>query len=295
MFDSVGANDPADGFSINYGDAAMGEQGSAEEGMNANQATENISFEVDTWRNGDAEQGVNISGLSGGSDLGQLAFTNGVILDDGQTVSGTMEISYDPSLGASFKTTGLNTDADFENVEIPDFIPSDDHTFIISARVGGANQDLFIDNLVISTGPGGDDDEDGLPNSYEIANDLDPDDATGDNGAEGDPDGDGLSNLDEYENKTNPQNADTDGDGLADGVENGTGDYDGPEATGTDPRNPDSDGDTLLDGVENPSLAYDPNNPEAVSYTHLRAHETSLHLVCRLLLDQVHQGWRHRS
>ncbi len=262
MFDSVGANDPADGFSINYGDAAMGEQGSAEEGMNANQATENLSFEVDTWRNGDAEQGVNISGLSGGSDLGQLAFTNGVILDDGQTVSGTMEISYDPSLGASFKTTGLNTDADFENVEIPDFIPSDDHTFIISARVGGANQDLFIDNLVISTGPGGDDDEDGLPNSYEIANDLDPDDATGDNGAEGDPDGDGLSNLDEYENKTNPQNADTDGDGLADGVENGTGDYDGPEATGTDPRNPDSDGDTLLDGVENPSLAHDPNNPE---------------------------------
>ena len=262
MFDSVGANDPADGFSINYGDAELGAQGAAEEGMNANEATENISFEVDTWRNGDAEQGVNISGLSGGSDLGQLAFTNGVILDDGQSVSGTMEISYDPSLGASFKTTGLNTDADFENVEIPDFIPSDDHTFIISARVGGANQDLFIDNLVISTGPGGDDDEDGLPNSYEIANDLDPDDATGDNGAEGDPDGDGLSNLDEYENKTNPQNADTDGDGLADGVENGTGDYDGPEATGTDPRNPDSDGDTLLDGVENPSLAYDPNNPE---------------------------------
>ncbi|MGB0609781.1 MAG: PA14 domain-containing protein [Verrucomicrobiales bacterium] len=262
MFDSVGANDPADGFSINYGDAELGAQGAAEEGMNANDATENISFEVDTWRNGDAEQGVNISGLSGGSDLGQLAFTNGVILDDGQTVSGTMEISYDPSLGASFKTTGLNTDADFENVEIPDFIPSDDHTFIISARVGGANQDLFIDNLVISTGPGGDDDDDGLPNSYEIANDLDPDDATGDNGAEGDPDGDGLSNLDEYENKTNPQNADTDGDGLADGVENGTGDYDGPEATGTDPRNPDSDGDTLLDGVENPSLAYDPNNPE---------------------------------
>ena len=262
MFDSVGANDPADGFSVNYGDAELGAQGAAEEGMNANDASENISYEVDTWRNGDPEQGVNISGLAGGVDLGELAFTNGVILDDGQTVSGTMEISYDPSLGASFKTTGLNTDADFENVEIPDFVPNDDHTFIFSARVGGANQDLFIDNLVITTGPGGDDDEDGLPNSYEIANDLDPDDATGDNGAEGDPDGDGLSNLDEYENKTNPQNADTDGDGLADGVENGTGDYDGPEATGTDPRNPDSDGDTLLDGVENPSLAYDPNNPE---------------------------------
>ena len=262
MFDSVGANDPADGFSINYGDAALGEQGSAEEGMNANQATENISFEVDTWRNGDAEQGVNISGLSGGADLGQLAFTNGVILDDGQTVSGTMEISWDPSLGASFRTTGLNTDADFENIEIPDFIPNDDHTFIISARVGGANQDLFIDNLNIVTGAGDDDDEDGLPNTYEIANDLDPNDATGDNGADGDPDGDGLINLEEFENRTNPQNADTDGDGLADGVENGTGDYDGPEATGTDPLNPDTDGDTLSDGVENPTLPYDPNNPE---------------------------------
>ena len=262
MFDSPANNDPADGFSINYGDAALGEQGSAEEGMNAAQATENLSFEIDTWRNGDAEQGVNISGLSGGADLGQLAFTNGVILDDGQTVSGTVEISWDPSVGASFKTTGLNTDADFENVEVPDFIPSDDHTFIITARVGGANQDLFIDNLNIVTGGGDDDDEDGLPNSYEIANDLDPNDATGDNGADGDPDGDGLINLEEFENRTNPQNADTDGDGLADGVENGTGDYDGPEATGTDPLNPDTDGDTLSDGVENPTLPYDPNNPE---------------------------------
>ena len=26
--------------------------------------------------------------------------------------------------------------------------------------------------------------------------------------------------------------------------------------------------------------------PEPVSYTHLRAHETSLHLVCRLLLEK---------
>ena len=262
MFDSPANNDPADGFSINYGDAELGAQGAAEEGMNSQQATENLSFEIDTWQNGDAEQGVNISGLSGGADLGQLAFTNGVILDDGQTVSGTMEITWDPSVGASFKTTGLNTDADFENVEIPDFIPSDDHTFIISARVGGANQDLFIDNLNIVTGAGDDDDEDGLPNTYEIANDLDPNDATGDNGADGDPDGDGLINLEEFENRTNPQNADTDGDGLADGVENGTGDYDGPEATGTDPLNSDTDGDTLSDGVENPTLPYDPNNPE---------------------------------
>ena len=28
-------------------------------------------------------------------------------------------------------------------------------------------------------------------------------------------------------------------------------------------------------------------NLTAVSYTHLRAHETSLHLVCRLLLEKI--------
>ena len=39
LFDSPANNDPADGFSINYGDAALGELGSAEEGMSTNQAT----------------------------------------------------------------------------------------------------------------------------------------------------------------------------------------------------------------------------------------------------------------
>ena len=33
LFDSEGANDPADGFSINYGNAPAGDQGQAEEGM----------------------------------------------------------------------------------------------------------------------------------------------------------------------------------------------------------------------------------------------------------------------
>ena len=262
MFDSVGANDPADGFSINYGSAAMGELGSAEEGMTGKGVQDNLSFEVDTWRNGDAEQGVNISGYGDFDDLGELAFTNGVILDDGQTVEGTMEISWSPGKGASFTTTGLNTNADFVDVETGNFVANDDHTFIITARVGGANQDLFIDNLIIETGGGGDSDEDGLPDFWETANDLDPEDATGDNGAEGDPDNDGITNFDEYENRTNPQNEDTDGDGLADGVENGTGDYDGPDATGTDPLVADTDGDTLLDGVENPTLPYDEDNPE---------------------------------
>ncbi|HIL54994.1 MAG TPA: hypothetical protein EYG40_08150, partial [Verrucomicrobia bacterium] len=49
LYDSAGANDPADGFSFNFGSAALGELGAAEEGM-AGKTDENLSFEVDTWR-----------------------------------------------------------------------------------------------------------------------------------------------------------------------------------------------------------------------------------------------------
>ena len=159
LFDSQGSNDPADGFSFNYGNAQLGELGGAEEGMAkpdggpiVDGVTENLSFEVDTWRNGDPEQGLNISGVGDGVELDQLAFENGIILEDGSRKEGTMEISWSPQSGASFKTEGLTTNADFADIETPDFTADDGHTFIFSARVGGANMDLFIDNLVISLG-----------------------------------------------------------------------------------------------------------------------------------------------
>ncbi|MCP4788317.1 MAG: hypothetical protein GY878_32815, partial [Fuerstiella sp.] len=151
LFDSAGANDPADGFSFNYGSAPLGDQGQAEEGM-AGRADENLSFEVDTWRNGDAEQGVNISGVVNGADVGQLAFANGIILEDDSRKTGSIEIRWDPSKGATYYTTGLTTNADFTDVDTGAFIGDDGYTFNISARVGGANQDLFIDNLVIIAG-----------------------------------------------------------------------------------------------------------------------------------------------
>ncbi|MAC50486.1 MAG: hypothetical protein CMO45_09565, partial [Verrucomicrobiales bacterium] len=283
--DSPGANDPADGFSINYGDATLGELGGAEEGMVGPDSkavlggvTENLSFEVDTWRNGDSEQGLNISGVGEGSDLGQLAFENGIILEDGSRKEGTIEIQWNPQLGASFKTTGMTTNADFSDVDTSAFTASDDHNFIISARVGGANQDLFIDNLVIEVGIfDGDEDGDGLPDFYEneIAGnltDLNGNEAgPGPGAGTGDFDGDGLTDLDEYEETTtNPIKADTDGDGLSDGVETNTGTYVSATNTGTDPKKADTDKDGLADGVETntgelvdeENTGTDPNNAD---------------------------------
>ena len=152
VIDSAGANDPADGVSFNYGNFALGELGGAEEGMGAIAGvTENVSFEIDTWMNGDAEVGVNIAEKSGGVD-NNLAFTNGNILDDGTTVSGIATMSWDPINGASFSTTGLLTNAAFSDVATS-FTADDAHLFGLSARVGGANETILIDNLSITTIP----------------------------------------------------------------------------------------------------------------------------------------------
>ncbi|MGK0184899.1 MAG: hypothetical protein ACI9R3_000673 [Verrucomicrobiales bacterium] len=103
-----------------------------------------------------------------------------------------------------------------------------------------------------------DTDGDGIPNSYENENDLDPNT----NDADGDEDDDGLTNLDEYNKGLIANNPDTDGDGLMDGTE--------INITETDPKNPDSDEDGLTDGVETKTGTYvsetdtgtDPNNSD---------------------------------
>ncbi len=59
-------------------------------------------------------------------------------------------------------------------------------------------------------------DQDGLPDAFELANGLDPDDPAD---AQADADRDGLSNAAEFLAGTNLRLADSDGDGIADGEE----------------------------------------------------------------------------
>lgn len=114
-----------------------------------------------------------------------------------------------------------------------------------ATRSGGAFFREFGTDLrrLSSIAATGDDDEDDLPNGWEIENGLDPDDPTGTNGPAGDSDGDLLNNLYEYLSGTDPAGAlgvDTDQDGLTD--------YDD-----------DSDGDTLSNGIEQDQYQTDPS------------------------------------
>ena len=84
----------------------------------------------------------------------------------------------------------------------------------------------------------GDSDGDGIPDDYELAHGMNPNDPTD---ALQDPDHDGLSNLQEFRLGTDPNKADTDGDGLKDGEE---------VLRGTNPLLADTDGDGIPDGIE---------------------------------------------
>ncbi len=241
--------------------------------------SQNISFEIDTWMNTDAEQGVNLAEKVAGVD-NNLVHTNGSILADGTSVSGEVVMEFHPAAGLSFSTTGLLTNADFAGVATA-FAGNDDYNFIFSARVGGANETVLIDNLRIITGSP-DTDGDELPDAWELIYDLDPDDnglnpnnngvpGDPDMGADGDPDMDMLTNEQEFALGTFPNNPDTDMDGLNDNVEDGGGTYVSPMMTGTSPLIADTDGDLYLDGVEDNSGSYtdadntgtDPNNADS--------------------------------
>ncbi len=150
----------------------------------------------------------------------------------------------------------------------------------IQNTTGGTNFPVALNAYVLRAISSDDLDGDDLPDLWEIANGLDPEDATGDNGKAGDPDGDDFSNHQEYLAGSDPQWArsvpgDIDGDGLPDEWEMthfgglGYSDFDDPDgdfafndeeyAAGTDPNDrldapdedgPDGEGDGMGDAWE---------------------------------------------
>lgn len=128
-------------------------------------------------------------------------------------------------------------------------------TVVVSAAKDGV---IATRVLQVSAGPAGDADGDGLPDAYEVANGLNPNDPSD---ASLDLDGDGLTNLQEFQLGTNPRLADTDGDGIPDGVE-----VSGSNGFVTNPLLADTDGDGIRDGLEI-QTGTDPTNPASFSLT----------------------------
>ena len=224
---------------------------------------------------------INATGEPDGEMTLMLGVGGGLEMDLGYGEEGTGDLTV--TYGETVLSLGLFVtvnfyDADMNLLQSSDFevlsvglgetqdqlIPYDyaahDYTPYRFIRIGGLLQLIGIGAIAAGTYRP-DSDNDGLPDEWEIANDLDPLVDTGDDGPDGDPDDDGLTNLEEYNEGTDPNDPDSDDDGMPDGweVDNGLDPNDPTDADD----DPDGDGRTNLEEYEDDT---DPNVPDIFFY-----------------------------
>ncbi|HUF63221.1 MAG TPA: choice-of-anchor D domain-containing protein [Verrucomicrobiales bacterium] len=151
---SGGGATPADGFSFNFGPIADNATGNGEEGFGVG-----IAVEFDTWNNegeGD-ENGIGIDVSLDGGDIpnGQLREAAGANPTDNQFFK--FDGNFRP-VSIIYQQTGATTGEItvildnvtlFDALPITGISPANDWRFALSARTGGATEELLIDDLVV--------------------------------------------------------------------------------------------------------------------------------------------------
>ncbi len=153
-----GGQNPADGFSFNYGSISNTLNGS-EEGYGSG-----LAVEFDTWDNAGNREGFNtdigidvsVDGttLEGGAtriEDGADLFNNDLFQFDG-SVHQVEVLWFRTGDADGILTVNIDGEPLYEELPTPDFDPQADYRFAFAARTGGATETLRIDNVTIVTG-----------------------------------------------------------------------------------------------------------------------------------------------